>query len=119
MVLQEWLCEQLDRFISTVPVEGGRSSSLTSGDDYLEIPEIERKTSQSLSSVLKDYRELADTCLLVLHIEVRVHCFYYLMPVAKQVCLITNRVFYVCNIPIMQYLTGIPTVTESKSYICP
>lgn len=80
------MCVQLERFISTVPVEGGRSLSHTSaGDDYLEIPEIDEKTSHSLSSVLRDYRELADTCLLVLHIEVRVHCFYYLMPVAKQV----------------------------------
>lgn len=73
-----------------MPVEGGRKNKLAEGDDYLEIPEIDEKTSNSLSSMLRDYRELADTCLLVLHIEVRVHCFYYLMPVAKQVSSLLN-----------------------------
>lgn len=27
---------------------------------------------------------MAATCLLMLHLEVRVHCFYYLLPIAKQ-----------------------------------
>jgi len=33
-----------------------------------------------LISLAKEFEELADVCLLVLHLEVRVHCFYYLMP---------------------------------------
>jgi len=79
--LQEWLTIQLKRFISQVPVEGQRSHV----DAVLDIPEIEPSTYNSLNMLLSDFKELSDTCLLVLHLEVRVHCFHYLMPVAKQV----------------------------------
>ena len=65
-----------------MPVEGHPTDP---GTEYLDIPEIEAGTYQNLCTILDEYRELADTCLLVLHLEVRVHCFYYLMPVAKQV----------------------------------
>ena len=32
----------------------------------------------TLNQLTKDFAELAETCLLVLHLEVRVHCFYHL-----------------------------------------
>ena len=41
---------------------------------------------RSLRSLVQDFRDLAEVCLLLLHLEVRVHCFYYLLPVTKQVC---------------------------------
>jgi hypothetical protein len=37
--------------------------------------------SQTLISHAREFEELADTCLLVLHLEVRVHCFHYLHPI--------------------------------------
>lgn len=49
-----------------------------------------------LLALAKDFQELGELCLLVLHLEVRVHCFYYLMPVATQVGLyfqIFNEIF--------------------------
>ncbi len=39
--------------------------------------------SQTLISLAREFEELADTCLLVLHLEVRVHCFHYLHPIWK------------------------------------
>lgn len=39
----------------------------------------------SLKNLVKDFQDLAEICLLLLHLEVRVHCFYFLLPVAKQV----------------------------------
>ncbi|XP_025095022.1 exocyst complex component 4-like isoform X4 [Pomacea canaliculata] len=45
---------------------------------------VSPKTLESLRSLVKDFRDLAEVCLLLLHLEVRVHCFYYLLPVAKQ-----------------------------------
>lgn len=39
---------------------------------------------QTLEELAKDFQEIADTCLLVLHLEVRVHCFFYLLPVTIQ-----------------------------------
>ncbi|GAB1604300.1 exocyst complex component 4-like [Argonauta hians] len=48
------------------------------------IPPVSEKTLSSLKSLVTDFQNLAETCLLLLHLEVRVHCFYYLLPVAKQ-----------------------------------
>jgi len=39
--------------------------------------------TQTLISLAREFEELADTCLLVLHLEVRVHCFHYLHPIWK------------------------------------
>ena len=36
---------------------------------------------QTLISLAREFEELSDTCLLVLHLEVRVHCFHYLQPI--------------------------------------
>ena len=38
---------------------------------------------QTLTSLATDFDELSDTCLLVLHLEVRVHCFHYLHSIWK------------------------------------
>lgn len=39
---------------------------------------------QTLRELAKEFEDLADTCLLVLHLEVRVHCFYHLVPLGRQ-----------------------------------
>ena len=39
----------------------------------------------SLKNLVKDFQDLSEICLLLLHLEVRVHCFYFLLPVARQV----------------------------------
>ena len=50
-----------------------------------EIPAVDDSLLHSLISQAKDFKDLADTCLLVLHLELRLHCFYFLLPVAKHV----------------------------------
>jgi len=52
--------------------------------ESLPDPSPETLADQHLSKVAEDFQSLAETCLLTLHLEVRVHCFYYLLPVAKQ-----------------------------------
>jgi len=39
---------------------------------------------QTLLELTKEFEDLADTCLLVLHLEVRVHCFHHLVPLGRQ-----------------------------------
>uniref|UniRef100_A0A8C1LSU7 Exocyst complex component Sec8 n=1 Tax=Cyprinus carpio TaxID=7962 RepID=A0A8C1LSU7_CYPCA len=39
---------------------------------------------QTLTDLSRSFQDIADRCLLVLHLEVRVHCFHYLIPLAKQ-----------------------------------
>ena len=36
---------------------------------------------QTLISLAREFEDLSSTCLLVLHLEVRVHCFHYLHPI--------------------------------------
>ena len=54
---------------------------------------------RSLRSLVQDFRDLAEVCLLLLHLEVRVHCFYYLLPVTKQVCILVYRHALSCPQP--------------------
>lgn len=62
----------------------------------------------SLKNLVKDFQDLAEICLLLLHLEVRVHCFYFLLPVAKQVS--ESQLYYVsvtkhlCTFPVNKCL---------------
>ncbi|KAJ8682074.1 hypothetical protein QAD02_017866 [Eretmocerus hayati] len=48
--------------------------------DSNTLPPIPDPLVQCLEQVAEEYDELANTCILVLHLEVRVQCFYYLHP---------------------------------------
>ncbi|GFR81718.1 exocyst complex component 4, partial [Elysia marginata] len=78
----EWFANRLDEFAESLTSQ----NSLVPPHDELptELPPISEKTLQSLKSLVQDFKDLAEICLLLLHLEVRVHCFYYLLPVAKQ-----------------------------------
>ena len=41
--------------------------------------------SIQLGKLEKDLRTLSETIIIMLHLEVRCHCFYYLLPTLKQV----------------------------------
>lgn len=67
----EWISIRCDDLVGTIQNKesSGGSDSIPSTDDvYLA----------TLNQLSRDFAELADTCLLVLHLEVRVHCFYHL-----------------------------------------
>jgi len=49
-------------------------------DEAVDVKDLSRKILKL--AVL--FQELADICLLVLHLEIRVHCFYYLLPMAQR-----------------------------------
>ena len=38
-----------------------------------------------LNALGQDFQNLAEMCLLVLHLEIRCHCFYFLLQALKQV----------------------------------
>lgn len=56
--------------------------------------DVQTFLSRTLGSLAQDFVDSSETCLLVLHLEVRVLCFYHLLPLAKQVsslhCLISR-----------------------------
>ncbi|XP_049784437.1 exocyst complex component 4 isoform X1 [Schistocerca cancellata] len=47
-----------------------------------QLPPLPESSVQCLLQLAKEFEELANTCLLVLHLEVRVQCFHYLLPQA-------------------------------------
>lgn len=42
-------------------------------------PPVSSSILQQLTSIAQEFDELANTCLLLLHLEVRVQCFHYLL----------------------------------------
>ena len=67
----DWFATSVLKFARGLPT----GSSATS-----VVPPLPETTINTLISLAKEFEELGDVCLLVLHLEVRVHCFYYLMP---------------------------------------
>jgi exocyst complex component 4 len=41
--------------------------------------------SRILNNLGQDFQNLAEMCLLVLHLEIRCHCFYFLLQALRQV----------------------------------
>uniref|UniRef100_A0A674MFE1 Exocyst complex component Sec8 n=1 Tax=Takifugu rubripes TaxID=31033 RepID=A0A674MFE1_TAKRU len=67
----EWLAARLKAFFTNLPQ--------TSGDERSR-----EQILQTLNDLSRGFQDIADRCLLVLHLEVRVHCFHYLIPLTKQ-----------------------------------
>nr|XP_045594627.1 exocyst complex component 4-like isoform X1 [Procambarus clarkii] len=75
----EWFGSCIVKFATSLPKKSTSSGIMVSG----EVPPVSDASVQTLTSLAKDFEELAHTCLLVLHLEVRLHCFFYLLPVAR------------------------------------
>ncbi|KAL4669116.1 hypothetical protein H8959_007670 [Pygathrix nigripes] len=63
-----------------------------------DLPPVSEQIMQTLSELAKSFQDMADRCLLVLHLEVRVHCFHYLIPLAKE-----GNYAIVANVESMDY----------------
>uniref|UniRef100_A0A668ATE8 Exocyst complex component Sec8 n=1 Tax=Myripristis murdjan TaxID=586833 RepID=A0A668ATE8_9TELE len=87
----EWLAGRLKTFFSSVP-------QATNTHISRELPRSREQILQTLSDLSRGFQDIADRCLLVLHLEVRVHCFHYLIPLAKQ-----GNYAIVANVESMDY----------------
>ncbi|XP_012280945.1 exocyst complex component 4 [Orussus abietinus] len=70
----EWFAQSIRSFIFEL-----RQAS-AGGDVQILLPPMPASLVDSLAQVADEYDELANTCILLLHLEVRVQCFYYLLP---------------------------------------
>uniref|UniRef100_A0A7N8Y8P7 Exocyst complex component Sec8 n=1 Tax=Mastacembelus armatus TaxID=205130 RepID=A0A7N8Y8P7_9TELE len=59
---------------------------------------VREQILQTLSDLSRGFQDIANRCLLVLHLEVRVHCFHYLIPLTKQ-----GNYAIVANVESMDY----------------
>lgn len=87
----EWLACRLKTFFATLPHV---SNSQVVGESERSREQI----LQTLSDLSRGFQDIADRCLLVLHLEVRVHCFHYLIPLTKQ-----GNYAIVANVESMDY----------------
>jgi exocyst complex component 4 len=71
----DWFAQAVLKFARGLPTSACPGSAALS-----VVPPLPETTLNTLIALAKEFEELADICLLVLHLEVRVHCFYYLLP---------------------------------------
>lgn len=85
----EWFACRVRNFAGRLPSQGFNTLNIP-GTISLEIPPVDMSLLHALISLAREFQDLADTCLLVLHLEVRLHCFFFLMPVTKQSSFFTS-----------------------------
>ncbi|XP_030094465.1 exocyst complex component 4 [Serinus canaria] len=93
----EWLAARTKAAFSSLSAAQTTSPGQESHGSLEHLPASEQ-ILQSLSELARSFQEMADRCLLVLHLEVRVHCFHYLIPLAKQ-----GNYAIVANVESMDY----------------
>ncbi|CAM9367478.1 exocyst complex component 4 isoform X1 [Lampetra fluviatilis] len=109
----EWLASRLNGFLADIPAAPVQDTMSPAGSesspdkDLLSVPE---QILNTLWGLTREFQDMADRCLLVLHLEVRVHCFYYLIPLAKQ-----GNYAIVANVESMDYD---PLVVRLNKDIC-
>ncbi|XP_059789337.1 exocyst complex component 4 [Balaenoptera ricei] len=93
----EWLAGRTKSAFSNLST----SQNLSPAQDNhvnVDLPPVSEQIMQTLSELAKSFQDMADRCLLVLHLEVRVHCFHYLIPLAKE-----GNYAIVANVESMDY----------------
>ncbi|KFV67204.1 Exocyst complex component 4, partial [Dryobates pubescens] len=93
----EWLAGRTKAAFSNLSATQTVSPGQESHASMEHLPASEQ-ILQTLSELARSFQEMADRCLLVLHLEVRVHCFHYLIPLAKQ-----GNYAIVANVESMDY----------------
>uniref|UniRef100_A0A8C7L8Y0 Exocyst complex component Sec8 n=1 Tax=Oncorhynchus kisutch TaxID=8019 RepID=A0A8C7L8Y0_ONCKI len=90
----EWLASRLKGFFINLP----HAQSLSQHTPHSPPVRSRDQILQTLTDLSRAFQDIADRCLLVLHLEVRVHCFHYLIPLAKQ-----GNYAIVANVESMDY----------------
>ncbi|CAG9772580.1 unnamed protein product [Ceutorhynchus assimilis] len=77
----EWFSVRMFQYTSEFRLEPSRLSppKIDNNNHNDLMPPVSSATLHQLTSIAQDFDELANTCLLLLHLEVRVQCFHYLL----------------------------------------
>ncbi|XP_054414814.1 exocyst complex component 4 isoform X2 [Pongo abelii] len=93
----EWLASRTKSAFSNLSTSQMLSPAQDSHTN-MDLPPVSEQIMQTLSELARSFQDMADRCLLVLHLEVRVHCFHYLIPLAKE-----GNYAIVANVESMDY----------------
>ncbi|KAM6895488.1 exocyst complex component 4 [Xenentodon cancila] len=94
----EWLAGRLKTFFANLPQASTASPCSADSQVLGESERSREQILQTLSDLSRAFQDIADRCLLVLHLEIRVHCFHYLIPLTKQ-----GNYAIVANVESMDY----------------
>lgn len=78
LLFQEWFSHRITEFANDLRKPISRSPCLESSNDIDSSVTVKDGTIKVLTNLALEFDDLANTCLLVLHLEVRVQCFHYL-----------------------------------------
>uniref|UniRef100_A0A669CVA9 Exocyst complex component Sec8 n=1 Tax=Oreochromis niloticus TaxID=8128 RepID=A0A669CVA9_ORENI len=99
----EWLACRLKTFFVTLMTLMPNTKKHNGTLSVMDCPPQKSERSreqilQTLNDLSRGFQDIANRCLLVLHLEVRVHCFHYLIPLTKQ-----GNYAIVANVESMDY----------------
>lgn len=81
----EWFCSCVRRTLSQLPASTQQRLKTATVEICIAGAQPQTESlSGGLEARVQALDEMAATCLLMLHLEVRVHCFYHLLPLAGQ-----------------------------------
>ncbi|XP_066910805.1 exocyst complex component 4-like [Clytia hemisphaerica] len=103
----EWLARHVKVFATNVSAKN-TSVQITAGDETDNIIPAENLSNEhirSLSLIADEFKDLAESILLVLHLEVRIHCFFFLGRAIKESS-------YVCNLDSIEVDIQIPQLSK-------
>ncbi|XP_066245779.1 exocyst complex component 4 [Euwallacea similis] len=76
----EWFSIRMFQYSSEFRLEPSRLSPNNKKEESNDLmPPVSSAILHQLTSIAQEFDELANTCLLLLHLEVRVQCFHYLL----------------------------------------
>ncbi|CAG9539194.1 unnamed protein product [Cercopithifilaria johnstoni] len=83
----KWFCSSMRSLIEKLP-ESSRNAMRKCAvqlqkTDESGVVQWEEHIAAALDSRLSNLDAKADTCLLIIHLELRVHCFFHLLPLAR------------------------------------
>ncbi|XP_078358131.1 exocyst complex component 4-like isoform X2 [Oculina patagonica] len=108
----EWLAGHIRGFTTGLTAQSTAISLVTSESQERikpqEIPPVSQEILQSLTKLAEDFQNISESCLLVLHLEIRCHCFYYLMRAVQE----AN---YMCNSNAMDPDSNVNNLNKSLS----
>uniref|UniRef100_A0A915Q215 Exocyst complex component Sec8 n=1 Tax=Setaria digitata TaxID=48799 RepID=A0A915Q215_9BILA len=84
----KWFCSNMRSLIDRLPESSCNAMrkcvvQLHRADENGIVHQSEEHIATALDSRLASLDAKADTCLLIIHLELRVHCFFHLLPLAR------------------------------------
>ena len=103
----EWLSEKIQIFYKSIT----RSTSVSVSESFAErkvLPQeldVDNDLSASIKDLAQKFKEMSESCLLLLHLEIRCHCFYF---IGKA----TRESSFVCNVDSIEVDPQIPQLAK-------